>query len=184
MKSRPRPAGGGGGGGIRKRGPTRTDRDGDMEMDASSGRGGKKSRGGPGPVRPAARQPGGRTQGRSKNLDAIQRALVDNAGTSQANVRSGAGRGNSSLEQFIITGWAKSKASTNRDRGVENLVSFLERRMNAQQKGPKVKITKVCLQPSQRQPLSTKIPTPPDLRSSLLFLATSSPGSLLAGTQR
>lgn len=157
MKSRSRPVGAGGSGGIRKRGPTRTDRDGDMDMDTSGARGGKKSRGGPGPVRPAARPAGGRQQqGRAKAADAIQRALGDNRGSSQANVRSGKGPSNSNLHEFIITGWAKSKASSNRDRGVENLLSFLERRMSAQQKGPKVKISKVCFQLSKGQSPSAK----------------------------
>lgn len=144
MKSR-RPAGADRGG-IRKRGPTRTDRDGDMDMDSSGARGGKKARGGSGRPLAARTSAGSRTQPRDKTLDAIQRAISDSK-ESQVNIRSGKNPNSNAnkLEQFSIRGWKQSKAASNRDGGVESLVAFLERRMNANTKsGPRAKITKVC----------------------------------------
>ncbi|KAJ5157030.1 uncharacterized protein N7482_008130 [Penicillium canariense] len=144
MKSRR--SGGGDRGGIRKRGPTRTDRDGDMDMDASGARGGKRGRGGAvrptGAGRPTRSGVGDRPQAREKTLEAIQKA-ISNTKDSQVNIRQGKSGGGSSLEQFSVRGWKASKAATNRDGGVESLVAFIERRMNAHTKsGPRAKITK------------------------------------------
>ena len=130
MKSR-RP-GGADRGGIRKRGPTRTDRDGDMDMDGSAARGGKRARGDT-----------SRLQSRGKALDAIQKA-ISSTKDSQVNIRQGKNAAGGNLEQFSVRGWKESKAASNRDGGVESLVAFLERRMNAAAKGPRAKITKVC----------------------------------------
>jgi len=136
MKSRR--SGGASSGGIRKRGPTRTDRDGDMDMDGA--RGGKRGRGDTG--RSSA---SGRPQARERNLDLLQKA-VSAGKDSQANiVRQGKISGGSTLEQFSVRNWKDSKAATNRDGGVESLIAFLERRMNASTKsGPRARITKVC----------------------------------------
>lgn len=152
MKSR-RP--GGDRGGIRKRGPTRTDRDGDMDMDGPGARGGKRGRGGPsrpsgsgsgsgaGAGRPA-RSGGDRPQARDKTLDAIQKA-ISNTRESQVNIRQGKNNAASNLESFSVRGWKTSKVSSHRDGGVENLIAFLERRMNANSKsGPRARVTKVC----------------------------------------
>lgn len=152
MKSR---RSGGDRGGIRKRGPIRTDRDGDMDMDAPGGRGGKRGRGGAGRPTGAASgsgagagrpaRPGGdRPLARDKTLDLIQKAITDTRG-SQVNIRQGKSKGPSDLEPFSVRGWKKSKVSGHKDGGVENLIAFLERRMNAHIKsGPRAKITKVC----------------------------------------
>ncbi|KAJ6000469.1 mRNA export factor mex67 [Penicillium waksmanii] len=143
MKSR-RP-GGASGGGIRKRGPTRTDRDGDMEMD-NSARGGRRGRGDSGrPSRAGGGRSsgGGRPQTRDRTLNAIQQAISENnnKGSAQANVRHGkGGKGNST--QISITGWKNSNASTKRDGGVENLISFCERKLNSAPKGSRFKVTK------------------------------------------
>ncbi|KAJ5911825.1 uncharacterized protein N7473_001128 [Penicillium subrubescens] len=151
MKSR---RSGGDRGGIRKRGPIRTDRDGDMDMDAPGGRGGKRGgRGGPG--RPTgsgsgsgagvgrpARSGGDRPQARDKTLEAIQKA-ISNTRDSQVSIRQGKNAAPSNLELFSVLGWKESKVSSHRDGGVENLIAFLERRMNAHSKsGPRARITK------------------------------------------
>lgn len=129
-------------GGIRKRGPTRTDRDGDMDMDRSGARGGKRGRGDA--TRSTRSTAAGRPQARDKTLDAIQRA-ISNTQDSQANIRQTKSTAGANLEQFNVTGWKTSKAASNRDGGVESLIAFLERRMNANTKtGPRAKITKVC----------------------------------------
>lgn len=137
MKSTRSRAGGADRGGIRKRGPTRTDRDGDMEMDGGRG---KRTRGDTGRA-----TGGGRGQTRDKTMDAIQKAISSSSKESQANVRQSKGAARANLEQFRVSGWKQSKASSNRDGGVESLVAFLERRLNAITKsGPRAKITKVC----------------------------------------
>ena len=139
MKSR-RPAGADRGG-IRKRGPTRTDRDGDMDMDSAGARGGKRARTSTGRSSTAGRaQPQGMA-------DAIQKAIASNSGA-QANVRQGRkgkAPNRDNLEQFSVRGWKESKAASNSDGGLESLIAFLERRMNAHSKtGPRAKISKVC----------------------------------------
>lgn len=141
MKSRR--SGGAERGGIRKRGPMRTDRDGDMDMDRGGARGGKRPRGETG--RAGGRSTaGGRPLARDKTLDAIQKA-ISSSKDSQANIRQIKSSSGASLEQFSVRGWKQSKAASNRDGGVESLIAFLERRMNATTKsGPRAKITKVC----------------------------------------
>ncbi|KAA8643509.1 hypothetical protein EYZ11_006598 [Aspergillus tanneri] len=124
-------------GGIRKRGAaTKIDRDGDLAMDAGSARNrGKKSRGDPG----RSVQVGPRTRDRA--LDAIQKA-ISNTSESQANIRQG-GRG-AGLEQVIVCGWKQSKAASNRDGGLESLITFLEKKLNTadSKTGQRARITK------------------------------------------
>lgn len=164
MKSRR--GGGGDRGGIRKRGPTRTDRDGDMDMDAGGSRGKgsrpEQSRSGAGGGRPAAPRTGGTTasgrgssrpgrsgrgpQSRDKTMDAIQRALASTE--SQETIRQNRqnDRNNRKRESvpFSVRGWKQSKVASDKDGGVEALIAFLERRLNALTKtGPRVRITKV-----------------------------------------
>lgn len=137
MKSRR--SGGADRGGIRKRGPTRTDRDGDMDMDRGGARGAKRPRGDAGRSTTS-----GRPITRDRTLDAIQKA-ISSSQDSQANIRQVNRAGGASLEQFSVRNWKQSKAASNRDGGVESLIAFLERRMNATSKpGPRAKITKVC----------------------------------------
>lgn len=139
MKSSSR-SGGTNRGGIRKRGPTRTDRDGDMDMDGSGPRGGRRGRGSGG-----GRSTTGRLQTHGR-ADAIEKAITTTHDTkdTQANIRRNQKSTGSNLEQLSVRGWKQSKAASNRDGGVESLLAFLERRMNSQSKGPRVKITKVC----------------------------------------
>ncbi|OQE19130.1 hypothetical protein PENSTE_c016G08752 [Penicillium steckii] len=140
MKSR-RPAGASSGG-IRKRGPTRTDRDGDMDMDGSA-RGGKRGRGDSGRRGAAGGRSSGGGRGQTRDrTQAIQQAIADNnKDSSQANVRQRqGGKGNST--QISITGWKNSNASSKRDGGIENLISFIERKLNSAPKGSRFRITK------------------------------------------
>ncbi|OGM42984.1 mRNA export factor mex67 [Aspergillus bombycis] len=128
-------------GGIRKKGGAkRVDRDGDLAMDAGSTQGRvKKARGDS--SRTAATGP--RVHTRDRALDAIQKAISSNT-SSQANIRQG-GRG-SNLEQVSVRGWKQSKAASNRDGGVESLITFLEKKLNSSDSkaGSRARITKVC----------------------------------------
>ncbi|KKK22635.1 hypothetical protein ARAM_003033 [Aspergillus rambellii] len=124
-------------GGIRKRGaPTRVDRDGDLAMDAGAGRG-KRSRGDSGRPAPS----GTRAPTRDRTINAIQKALSSNT-SSQANIRQG-GRGGG-LEQVIVRGWKQSKAASNRDGGLESLITFLEKKLTSpdSKAGPRARISK------------------------------------------
>lgn len=129
-------------GGIRKRGPTRIDRDGDLDMDG----GGRGGRGKKGKDSGRQTQTGGRPQVWDKTLDAIHQAISNNSGN-QANVRQAkSGGGGGHLEQLSVRGWKRSRAASNRDGGLESLLAFLERKLNAtdSKSGPRAKISKVC----------------------------------------
>ncbi|KAJ5784637.1 uncharacterized protein N7503_009849 [Penicillium pulvis] len=160
MKSR-RP-GGADRGGIRKRGPTRTDRDGDMDMDTSAARGGgKRGRGNTGRNSTGRSAPSSRTQGRDRNIDAIQKAISNSQDS--FSIRSGKNTNADRLELYSVRGWKNSKASTRRDHGVESLISYLERRLNTLKSGSRAKITKsrvegdaliVSVRPDLAEPMS------------------------------
>lgn len=128
-------------GGIRKRGAaTRVDRDGDLDMDGEASRNrGKRGRGDSGRAKPL----GGRPLGRDRTLTAIQMA-ISSTSDSQATIRPT--KGTNPLAQLTIGGLKQSKAASNRDGGLESLVAFLERRLNAPDSysGPRARISKVC----------------------------------------
>ncbi|KAL3481226.1 hypothetical protein BJX99DRAFT_219376 [Aspergillus californicus] len=115
-------------GGIRKKSaPTRVDRDGDLAMGAGAGAvRGQKTRGG------SDRPPPSGPRGFDKAIGAIQKAL--SSSSPQANIRQGA-RG-AGLEHVKITGWKESKAASNRDGGVESLVTFLEKKLTSPDSKP------------------------------------------------
>ncbi|KAJ5758951.1 nuclear mRNA export poly(A)+RNA binding protein [Penicillium odoratum] len=165
MKSQSRRSGGADRGGIRKRGPTRTDRDGDMDMDTSA-RGGKGGRGKPARSSTARPSGSGRTQPRDKNIDAIQRA-ISGAKDSQFNIRSGKNANATNLEEYSVRGWKDSKASSTRDGGVDSLLGFLERRMNAHTKSgsSRARITK-----SRVEGDSLIVSVKPDVGTKLSYL--------------
>ncbi|KAL4898242.1 hypothetical protein BDV59DRAFT_166493 [Aspergillus ambiguus] len=121
-------------GGIRKRGaPKRVDRDGDLSMDGDAARGrGKKARG----------DTGGRAGTRDRALNAIQKAITSNTSDSQANIRQG--KAGNALEQVHVRGWKQSKAASNRDGGLESLLTFLEKKLNTHdsKSGARARITK------------------------------------------
>ncbi|EEA21564.1 hypothetical protein EYB25_007180 [Talaromyces marneffei] len=117
-------------GGIRKRGaPTRTDRDGDLDMGASTqrGRGGKRARG-HGPSRDLASR-------MELDRDRIRKAISSGDATSQANIRQGVTKART--EEFSITGWKESKASTNSDGGIRSLIDWLEKKLFSTKPGRK-----------------------------------------------
>lgn len=87
-------------------------------------------------------------------MDVIQKALSDNTASSQATVRQGRkGGGGSSLEQVCVRGWKQSKAASNRDGGLESLITFLEKKLNApdSKSSSRARITKVCVHNTLKQ---------------------------------
>ncbi len=163
-------------GGIQKRrgGTPRTDRDGDLDMDAAAGRG----RGRGAPSRPGQPYPtnGGRGGARGGTARGIldERRVLRGMGSENAIVTrprtntgvkgilkeaSGSGRGRQEkpaarLDCISVRGWTESKAASNPDRGLQNLLDFLERKatvLEGKATGTNtpardaVRIVKVCL---------------------------------------
>ena len=148
------------------------DKDGDLEMDAAGGRG--RARGGRGRASSQA-QSGGSTSGRdtSKNgpndgglkATVLQKALLRGIGAGDAILRGpraglrmagildeAAGKGNGrgrrdGLVQISVRGWKESKAASNPDGGIKDLLAFLERKATAPNApaNEAVRIRKVCL---------------------------------------
>ncbi|MDF2435606.1 MAG: nuclear export factor [Mucilaginibacter sp.] len=112
-------------------------------MNTSAARGGaKRGRGSTGRTPTGRSAVSGRTQTRDRNIDAIQKAISNSQDS--FSIRSGKNTNADRLEQYSVRGWKNSKISSRRDRGVESLVAFLERRMNTLKSGSRAKITKVC----------------------------------------
>lgn len=148
-------------GGIQKRtGPIRTDKDGDLVMAASAsvGRGSNgRSGGGRGTTQM-------RTNGRSGprfetterraaksalNLPLMQKAILQEMGAGKLVTRGSRSsqRIASVLDIITIKGLKQSKAASNQDGGVKDLVAFLERKATAPDASTRemVRIRKVCL---------------------------------------
>ena len=143
---------GAGRGGIQKRQaqgrPARVDKDGDLVMDAAAAGDKRKSGRGQidGPAKPmgAGRNISGPSRGGQGNHRAQQ--LLRGIDSKQANVlesRVTPGPG----ATLIIDGLSSSKAASNPDGGLENLLGFLERKASAldAKSNRDVKIKKVCL---------------------------------------
>lgn len=114
-----------------------------MEMDTNAARGGgKRGRGNTGRNPTGRSAASGRTQGRDRNIDAIQKAISNSQDS--FSIRSGKNTNADRLELYSVRGWKNSKASSRRDHGVESLISYLERRLNTLKSGSRAKITKVC----------------------------------------
>lgn len=162
----------GGHAGIQKRrsGPVKVDKDGDLDMDASGGgdvtRRARRGRG-----RGADQtQSGGRGGVRNGipnggiSSATSQKAILRGMAAGAANVRgprkgfnfskilreaaqqeNGQDRG-AGLQQISVTGWRRSKAASNPDGGVSDLLAFLERKATASdtRAGKGAKIVKVC----------------------------------------
>lgn len=62
--------------------------------------------------------------------------LINDATNKSRNQRPG-------LQHISVTGWRKSKAASNHDGGVADLIAFLERKSNVSDAGP-ARIIKVC----------------------------------------
>ncbi|KKA29408.1 hypothetical protein TD95_004066 [Thielaviopsis punctulata] len=120
----------GGTGGISKRRGGKTDIDGDLDMDSSTSRRNPASAG-------KARSPntgrGTRTSGPGRisfnNIDAITKHLAGDE--SKPSKGKGKGGKNVALTWLRVTGLKNSKAASNPDGGVSDLLSFLERKATA-----------------------------------------------------
>lgn len=126
-----------------RRDRTKADRDGDLSMDGPvKGRGGRvgKSSGGPNARKDL-------TAGKAKGgilSAANQRAILKHAGAGDVAMKGPApSRG---LTELKVTGWNKSKASTNPDGGVSSLITWLEKKASNRlsSRVRTVKIKKVC----------------------------------------
>ncbi len=159
--------------GIHKRrsGPVRVDIDGDLDMEAAAGSGRGRGSRGRGTVQRhnagAVTGRGGVRSGTRGGIgsDATQKAILRSMGSGAATVRGSRnglnfskiireatdqGRGRErreGLHQISVTGWRRSKAASNPDGGIKDLLAFLERKA-ALPDAPareEVKIVKVCL---------------------------------------
>ena len=153
-------------GGIQKRSNAnlRFDKDGDLNMEPTVGNGRGRGRGSGGRGFPPTQPTGGRNvlpsrQPRNNLIPAvIEKAIFGGSGSvstvinnpSAKYTKAGAlgepVRGKSGLDQIAVSGWKQSKASSNPDGGVRDLLDFLERK--ASHNAPpheRVKIKKVCL---------------------------------------
>ena len=129
-------------GGIRKqRGPVRADKDGDLSMTDVAGAG-SRARGGRGRGSGVTRHG---PAGRGDPGAALQKAISRGISTGDANVR-----GPSRLSEIRIKGLKESKAASNPDGGLKDLVGFLERKATERDTPSSiaaggVRIRKVCL---------------------------------------
>ncbi|KAF2498307.1 hypothetical protein BU16DRAFT_427994, partial [Lophium mytilinum] len=100
----------------------KTDREGDVVMEGGISRPG--DRGGRG-----GRGRGGRGRGGGINTERLQRDILKHVGDGArpASMRNITPDRQSSLVELQVTGWVNSKASSNEDRGVSSLITFLER---------------------------------------------------------
>lgn len=147
-------------GGIQKRrGPTRTDNDGDLDMDApakrlnrgsaaetSTGRGRPSGRGGPQPSRGAAKV----AQIVMKQLGSGNASDLATRISRPARLRGAPIEG---LTWLRVRGLKQSKAASNSDGGLSDLLSFMERKASSLSTGRKRHITirKVSLSLTRKQ---------------------------------
>lgn len=125
-------------GGIQKKrgGPIRTDGDGDLVMDPTAARGSKTAPSGPrdSKSRPSTRSTSTpHTRGASKTAQGVAKNLARN-GT--VNLNSGARSSRSRAQTADLTylrvhGLKASKAASNPDGGLQDLVSFMERKSSS-----------------------------------------------------
>lgn len=142
-------------GGISKRrGGLREDRDGDLVMDAAvRGRGNRIGKAPRAASSAPAAAPKGPRGGMRQSTTAKQ-AIMRHLGAGDVNMRNTrvatAARG--ALVELKITGWEKSRASQDNDRGVSALISWLERKATTRlsSRARAVTIKKVRLRPSDR----------------------------------
>lgn len=137
-------------GGIQKRrsGPVRVDKDGDLVMDATN----EKNKAGKGRLETSSSSRGAKAgrgagpQARSSLVtQKAQQAILRGLSTDQASIReSRINKGNVYLK---VDGLKSSKAASNSDGGIGNLLGFLERKARPinPKSSKKVKIRKVCL---------------------------------------
>ena len=110
-----------------RRDRTKADRDGDLAMDGPiKGRGGRvgKSSGSANPRKDL-------TAGKGKGgilSAANQRAILKHAGAGDVAMKGPKNAPSRGLAELKVTGWNKSKASTNPDGGVSSLITWLEKK--------------------------------------------------------
>ena len=128
-----------------RRDRTKADRDGDLAMDGPiKGRGGRvgKSSGSANPRKDL-------TAGKGKGgilSAANQRAILKHAGAGDVAMKGPKNAPSRGLAELKVTGWNKSKASTNPDGGVSSLITWLEKKASNRlsSRVRTVKIKKVC----------------------------------------
>lgn len=151
-------------GGIQKRrGPTRVDTDGDLDMDGpskrpnrgpttetSGGRGRPSGRGGPQPSRGAAKV----AQIVMKQLGSGSSSDLASRVSRPSRARGGPAEG---LTWLRVRGLKQSKAASNSDGGLSDLLSFMERKASSLGTGRKRHITirKVSLSLTRKQGCQT-----------------------------
>ena len=158
-------------GGIQKRNatPTRVDKDGDLVMSATtasrpsgsgSGRGasirGSATTRRHGTPDTSSSRVSSRPNRTEIDPSAIQKAVLRGMGANEtlqkgprslAKISRGSGRGNEireGLDKINVYGLKNSKAASNAEGGIKDLVVFLERKATERSNGP-IKIKKVCL---------------------------------------
>jgi nuclear RNA export factor len=147
-------------GGIQKRraGPTRVDKDGDMVMDAIGGesRGGRGGRGRPegssrGRASARANHGGGISRGTSQNaiirgLESRQANILESRISHGTSGDRGRKTDASPSQRLRVHGLKDSKAASNPDGGLGDLLAFLERKAVTlhSDKNKEVRIKKVC----------------------------------------
>ena len=133
---------------ARRKAGARADRDGDLKMDV-----GVKGRGRIGKPLPAAGSSDltsriSRSQGRAGILSGTARGAIlrqaASGGVSAREERSSVSRGG--LVELKVTGWEKSKASSDADGGVSSLIKWLEKKASHRlgSRTRDVKVKKVC----------------------------------------
>jgi len=134
-----------------RRDRTKADRDGDLAMDgpikARGGRVGKSS----GSSNPRKDLTAGKGKGGILSA-ANQRAILKHAGAGDVAMKGPKNAPSRGLAELKVTGWNKSKASTNPDGGVSSLITWLEKKASNRlsSRVRSVKIKKVCRQHRNR----------------------------------
>ena len=105
-----------------------------MDMDTAGRSGGGRGRGRGNDRR--GRGTGSRPNRNGFDPELIQKAIFRANGSGEAIVRQ-ASRPTDGLGQVVIRGWNESKAASNPDGGIKDLISFLERKASS-------RIKKVC----------------------------------------
>ncbi len=136
-------------GGIqKKRAGTKTDGDGDLDMDSAARQANKPAAGAAGAQsRPNTRSSGRNPRGTSKAAQTVLKHITN--GTGDARVSRGRGKAQNAagLSYLRIRGLKQSKASSNQDGGVSDLLSFLERKASSftpERQKRNIMIKKVC----------------------------------------
>lgn len=133
-------------GGIQKRrGPTRVDTDGDLDMDGPS----KRPNRGPANEAAGSRgRPSGRGPAPSRGAAKVAQIVMKQLGNGSSDLASrvsrptrGRGGYTEGLTWLRVRGLKQSKAASNADGGLSDLLSFMERKASSLQSGRKRQVT-------------------------------------------